>query len=115
LGAIAAAIVLTLPPNVASDAAYDALKSQVEVLQKQLQLKLGDLCWFVELAFPWHRRAPCHQLKFSLNPALMSMSFALIPTVIRPCAEILKAWRNISTYLLMAMKLQFALPYTARC
>jgi hypothetical protein len=37
LGAIAAAIALTLPQNVAADAAYDALKSQVEALQKQLQ------------------------------------------------------------------------------
>ena len=37
LGTIAAAIALTLPLNVAADAAYDALKSQVEALQKQLQ------------------------------------------------------------------------------
>ena len=37
LGAIAAAIALTLPLNAVADAAYDALKSQVDALQKQLQ------------------------------------------------------------------------------
>jgi len=36
-GAVAAAIALALPLNAAADAAYDALKSQVEALQKQLQ------------------------------------------------------------------------------
>ncbi len=37
LGAVAAAVALALPLNAAADAAYDALKSQVEALQKQLQ------------------------------------------------------------------------------
>ena len=36
-GTVAVAVALALPLRVSADAAYDALKSQVEALQKQLQ------------------------------------------------------------------------------